>query len=94
MENRNKTVECDKCLKKMRSDDLHCHKLAHKDLLSLPDDQIRVELEARQAMKERQEAKVKRIKEIARENNLSIPEEMIKRVNIENVHARRSTLPT
>ena len=87
MQNRNKKVECDVCLKRMRSDHLIRHKLTHKDLLSLPD-QIRVELEARQAIKEKQEAKVKKIKEIAQENNLSIPKEIRKPVDIENVCAR------
>ena len=65
MQNRNKKVECDVCLKTMRSDHLIRHKLTHKDLLSLPEDQIRVELEARQAIMEKQEAKVKEIEEIA-----------------------------
>ena len=65
MENRNRIVECDVCLKKMRSDNLHRHKLTHKSLLSLPEDQIRVELEARQAIMEKQEAKVKEIEETA-----------------------------
>ena len=88
MQNRNKKVECDVCLKRMRSDHLIRHKLTHKDLLSLPEDQIRVELEARQAIKEKQEAKVKKIKEIAQENNLSIPEEIRKRVDVENVRTR------
>ena len=54
----------------------------------LPEDQIRVELEARQAIKEKQEAKVKKIKEIAQENNLSIPEEIRKRVDVENARSR------
>ena len=78
-QNRNKTVVCDVCLKWMRSDNLQRHKLIHKDLLSLPDDEIKDELKARQIVKEKQEAKIRRIEEIARDNNLSIPEEIIEK---------------
>ena len=44
----------------MRSDHLH----RHKDALSLLNDEIKAELEARQMMKQRQEAKLKKIEEI------------------------------
>ena len=46
--NRNRRVECDVCRKSMRSDHLKRHKQTHKDLLALPDNEIKKELEKRQ----------------------------------------------
>ena len=51
MQNRNKKVECDVCSKIMRSDHLKRHKQIHRDLLSLPDNEIKNELETRQEIK-------------------------------------------
>ena len=42
--NRNRRVECDVCGKPMRSDHLKRHKQTHKDLLALPDNEIKKEL--------------------------------------------------
>ena len=47
MQNRNKKVECDVCSKIMRSDHLKRHKQTHRDLLLLPDNEIKNELETR-----------------------------------------------
>ena len=67
MENRNKEVVCDVCRKSMRSDTLKRHMLVHKDLLSLPDHEIREELRIRQQIKDKKELKQRQIEEIARE---------------------------
>ena len=79
MNNRNRNAECDVCGKLMRSDNLTRHKQTHKDLLSLPDDEIKNELVTRQEIKKKQEEKIQRIEEIAKENDLAIPEEIVSR---------------
>ena len=55
MENRHKMVLCDICKKSMRSDHLKRHMQVHKDLLLLPDDEIKEELRIRQQFKEKKE---------------------------------------
>ena len=52
-------------------------KKSHKDLLSLPDNEIKDELESQQEMKKKQEEKIQRMQEIAREKDLAIPEEIV-----------------
>ena len=47
----------------------------HKDLLSLPDEEVKEELRSRHAVQKEREAKQQRIKDIAREEGLSIPQE-------------------
>ena len=44
MENRHKTVRCNVCGKRMRSDNLRRHAQAHKDILAMTDDEVRDEL--------------------------------------------------
>ena len=66
--NRNKEVVCNICGKSMRSDHLKRHRLIHKDLLSLPDHEIKEELRIRHAVKKEKERKQQQIEEIAREN--------------------------
>ena len=56
-----KRISCDVCGKSMRSDNLKRHKLTHKDLLSLPDDEIKQELKARHTIEKEKEIKRKRI---------------------------------
>ena len=73
MQNRHRQVECDVCSKPMRSNNSKRHKKTHKDLLSLPDNEIKDELKSRQESKKKQEAKIQRVEEIARENDLAIP---------------------
>ena len=51
MSNRNKTSKCMVCDKWMRSDNYDRHMKIHKDILNLPDDEIEVELKARQVRK-------------------------------------------
>ena len=79
MQDRHKAIVCDICDKSMRSDHLKRHKQIHKDLLSLPDDEIKDELVTRQEIKKKQEAKIQRIEEIARENDIAIPDEIVRR---------------
>ena len=55
--NRNKKAECDVCNKLMRSDHLKRHKQTHQDLLSLPDNEIKNELKARQEIKKKSRRK-------------------------------------
>ena len=68
----------------MRSNNLKRHKKTHKDLLSLPDNEIKDELKSRQEFKKqeqeekkKQEEKIQKIVEIVRENNLAISEEIV-----------------
>ena len=77
--NRNRKVECDVCSNPMRSDTLKRHKKTHKDLLSLPDNEIKDELQSREEFKKKREEKIQKIEEIAKENNLTIPDEIIEK---------------
>ena len=83
MQDRHRQIECDVCYRPMRDDNLHRHKKTHKDLLSLPDNEIKDELELRQEFKKKQQEKIQRVEEIARENNLAIPEEIINKKSAE-----------
>ena len=73
MQDRHKTVVCDVCNKSMRSNNLQRHKQVHKDILSLSDDEIKEELRARHEIKKKQEVKIRRIEEIARESDYHSP---------------------
>ena len=53
MLNRNRKAECNVCGKAMRSDHLKRHKKIHKDLLSLPDNEIKDELKSQQEFKKK-----------------------------------------
>ena len=68
VKNRHKEVVCDVCGNSMRSDTLKRHRLIHKDLLSLPDHEIKEELRIRQQFKERKELRKQQVEEIARKN--------------------------
>ena len=57
MQDRHRQVECDVYSKPMRSNNLKRHKKTHKDLLSLPDSEIKDELKSRQEKKKREEKK-------------------------------------
>ena len=91
MQDRHRQIECDVCYRPMRSDNLHRHKKTHKDLLSLPDNEIKDELQSREEFKKMREEKIQKIEEIAKENNLTIPDEIIekrKSNEIDNIRAR------
>ena len=79
MQDRNRQVECDVYGKPMRSNNLKRHKKTHKDLLSLPDNEIKDELQSREEFKKKREEKIQKIEEIAKENNLTIPDEIIEK---------------
>ena len=84
-QSRHRKVECNMCSKPMRSDHLNRHKQTHRDLLSLPDDEIEEELKTRQQIKKKQAEKLQRIQEIAQENELEIPEEYRKRESVDDI---------
>ena len=93
IQDRHKIVVCDVCNKCMRSDNLKRHKQTHKDIFSLTDEEIKEELKARQEVNKKQQVKLQRIEDIAKENDLVVPEEVIRRKRksvdkIDDVRAR------
>ena len=79
MSNRNKRNKCSVCEKWMRSDHYDRHMKIHKDILTLPDNEIEAELKARQVRKlekEEREEKRQQIVETASKLNVSVPEEL------------------
>lgn len=79
MPNQHKKLKCEVCEKWMRSDILGRHMKLHKDLLTLPSDEMEEELKARHARKlARQEKEEKRQQIVATASklNVSIPPEM------------------
>ena len=78
--NGNKMVKCIVCKKSMRSDNLQRHSNTHKDLLSLPEEEMKEELRTRHAIQLEREARAvkrRRIEEFAAEEKLAIPLEVI-----------------
>ena len=72
-------AECLVCGKCMRSDVLQRHSDTHKDLLSLPEEEVKEELRVRhddKVARTERTAKRQRIQEIAEEEGLSIPKEV------------------
>ena len=68
--NRHKIVSCTICGKRMRSDTLKRHIRIHKDILSMTDEEVRVELRERHAENLRREERRKKVLEIALEENI------------------------
>ena len=68
--NRNKIVSCTICGKRMRSDTLKRHIRIHKDILSMTDEEVRIELRERHAESLRREERRKKVLEIALEENI------------------------
>ena len=68
--NRHKIVSCTICGKRMRSDTLKRHIRIHKDILSMTDEEVRVELRERHAENLRREERRKKVLEIASEENI------------------------
>ncbi len=68
--NRHKIVSCTVCGKRMRSDTLKRHIRIHKDILSMTDEEVRVELRERHAESLRREERRKKVLEIALEENI------------------------
>ena len=77
MPNRNISVQCTVCEKWMRSDKLKGHAKTHTDLLSLPMEEVKEELRSRHAAQVEREVKQQQIKEIAEEEGLPIPSEIL-----------------
>ena len=65
MPNKHKRSKCMVCEKWMRSDILQRHIKKHKDLFSLPEEEVKEELRTRHATQLERDAKRQRIKEIA-----------------------------
>ena len=90
MSNRNKRSKCSVCEKWMRSDNYDRHMKIHKDILTLPDNEIEAELKARQVRKlekEEREEKRQQIVETASKLNVSVPEELQDH-SLEELHQR------
>ena len=68
--NRHKIVSCTVCGKRMRSDTLKRHIRIHKDILSMTDEEVRVELRERHAESLRREERRKKVLKIALEENI------------------------
>ena len=76
MPNQHKIIKCLVCEKWMRADNLQKHSQVHKDLLDLPEEEIKEELRIRQSKQHERAMKRQRIVEIAKEEGLTIPEEI------------------
>ena len=76
----------------MDSDKLKRHSLIHKDLLSLPEEEVKEELRARHATQLEREAKRQRIEEIAAEEGLSIPKEISDTQTLDKENLRENLL--
>ena len=90
MSNRHKRSKCSVCEKWMRSDNYDRHMKIHKDILTLPDNEIEAELKARQVRKlekEEREEKRQQIVETASKLNVSVPEELQDH-SLEELHQR------
>ena len=68
---------CEVCEKWMRSDKLGRHSAIHKDLLNLPEEEIKVELKRRHVEKVERTEKRKKVIAIAENLNVSIPQELM-----------------
>ena len=68
---RHKQVECQVCLRKMRSDTLKRHMLKHRELHSLDEDEIRDEIKRRKKLVETREDREQLVRQIAEEEGLS-----------------------
>ena len=80
--NRNKNIQCKVCGKVVRNDTLKRHLKIHNDLMSLPEEDLRIEIEQRKRVKNEREKQAQQIRKIALEVGASpvvyeqsIPEE-------------------
>ena len=76
MPNQHKIIKCLVCEKWMRKDNAQRHGSTHKDLLSLPEEEIEIELKSRHEEKVETERKRQKIVAIAEKLDVSIPEEL------------------
>ena len=77
MPNQHKQIQCEVCKKWMRKDNLRSHSNIHKDLLDLPEEEIKTELKRRHVEKVERKEKRQKVITIAKNLNVSIPEELI-----------------
>ena len=77
MPNQHKISKCMVCEKWMRADKMKGHMKIHKDLLSLPEEEVKEELRTRHATQLERDAKRQRIKEIANAEGIPVPKEII-----------------
>ncbi len=77
MPNQHKQIQCEVCEKWMRKDKLKSHSNVHKDLLDLPEEEIKTELKRRHDEKEERKEKRQKVIAIAEKLNVSIPDELI-----------------
>ena len=66
-ETRNKEIECNVCLRKMRSDNIKRHMKKHRELYMLDEDEIRNEIKRRKILHETREEREKLVQKIAQE---------------------------
>ena len=76
----------------MRSDNLLKHIKTHKDLLSLPDEEIKDELRVRRAIEMERTAKRQRIQEISQQEGLSFPQELAQPIEFDKKDVRERLL--
>lgn len=69
---RHKQIECQVCLRKMRSDHLKRHVLKHRELHTLDENEIRDEIKRRKKVRETREDREQLVKQIAEEEGLSL----------------------
>ena len=74
---KHRSVQCTVCKKWMRSNNLKRHMTTHTDLLEMSEDQLKEELRSRYAAQLERTGKQRRIKEIADEEGLPIPQEIL-----------------
>ena len=77
MPNQHKQIQCEVCEKWMRKDNLRSHSNIHKDLLDLPEEEIKTELKRRHVEKAERTEKRQKVITIAENLNVSIPEELL-----------------
>ena len=95
MPRQRKKIKCEVCEKWMRSNHYDRHMKIHKDILTLSDGEIEVELKARHARKFAKEAREEKRQQIvltASNLNVSIPEELQDRSVEEEVSLRQRLL--
>ena len=91
MSNRNKTVSCGVCKIPVRSDTLKRHMKMHKDLTSLPEEELEEELRLRhknQKAEKDQEQKRQKVVNTAKNIGVIIPEEMRDPASIDESNVR------
>ena len=76
MPNQHKQIQCEVCEKWIRKDNVQRHSTVHKDLLDLPEEEIKTELKRRHDEKVETERKRQKIIAIAEKLEVSIPEEL------------------